>query len=124
MGTPGVQEPLAVGRAHLEVENGHALVELSQSRHQAPVGVEDHRGPVEDELVLASYRVHIDQDAGSVGRPRRQHPLALGQALGVVRRGVDVDHQFGPRRGLGTDRPVGSQASSHTEMPTCAPAIR
>ena len=101
---PGVEEPLAVGRAHLEVENGHALLELRQSGDQAAVGVKDHRGAVEDELVLASHRVHVDQRAGSVGRPRRQHPLALRQALGIVRRGVDVDHQLGPGRRLGTDR--------------------
>ena len=102
--TAGVEEPLAVGRAHFQVEDRHALLELRQGRHQPAVGIEDHRGAVEDELVLASHCVHVDQGARSIGRPRRQHPLALRQALGVVRRGVDVDDQLGPGRGLGAHR--------------------
>ncbi len=104
MSTAGVEEPLAVGRAHLQVEDRHALLELRQGSHQTAVGVEDHRGAVEDELVLASHRVHVDQGARGIGRPRRQHPLAFRQALGVVRRGVDIDHQLGPCRGLGAHR--------------------
>src|SRR5690606_7255463 len=55
----------------------------------------------------AAHLVDVDERAGGVRRPGGQHALALGQAVGVVRRGVDVDHQLGPAVGLGGDGPAG-----------------
>ncbi len=59
-----------------------ALFELGQSRNEAALGVENHRCAVENELVLASYGVHVHKGARSVGRPGRQHALALTEAVG------------------------------------------
>ena len=105
---PGVEQSLAEGRPHLEVADDRLLLELGGAGQHLALGVEDDRGAVEDQLVLAADLVHVDQRAGGVGCPRGEHPLALGQPVGVVRRGVDVHHELGAAGGLGRDGPGGA----------------
>ena len=69
-----------------------------------PTGlVEQHRSTVEDELVLPSDEVHVQDRHRGIGRSRRQHRFALVDAAGVVGRSVDVHHQLGPTRRLRRD---------------------
>src|ERR687897_2972258 len=100
-----VEQPLPEDRQHLDVADGGLLLELGGACEQLAVGVEHHGGPVEHQLVLPTHLVDVDQGARRVRRPGGQHALALGQPVGVVGRGVDVDHQLGATGGLGGNRP-------------------
>ena len=67
---------------------------------EAALLVEQHRRAVEDELVLATHEVHVEDRHGRVRGARRQHRLALTDTSGVVWRRVDVDDELGATRGL------------------------
>ena len=76
-----------------------------RARDEHALLVEHERRAVEHELVLAADEVRVDDRHRRVRRARREHRLALGEALRVVRRRVEVDDQLGAARGLGEDRP-------------------
>ena len=65
---PRVEQALAEDRLHLDVEDQRLLGELAGAGQQLAVGVEDHRRPVEDQLVLAADLVDVDEGA------RRRRP--------------------------------------------------
>jgi hypothetical protein len=58
--------------------------------------VEDHGAAVEDELVLTTDEVDVGEHGRRVGCPRRQHPPALAEDAGPVRRAVQHDDQLRP----------------------------
>ena len=105
--SPGVEQPLAEDGLDVDVDHHDVLDELGRPGHDPALGVEDERGAVEHQLVLAADQVHVDQRAGGVEGPGGEHPLPLRQPGCVVGRGVEVDDQLGPARRLVGDGPVG-----------------
>ena len=68
------------------------------------------RAAVEHELVLPADEVDVSEHGRGVGRPRGEHPLALGEHARPVGRAVEHDDQLGPtgaEAGYGTGRAPG-----------------
>ncbi len=100
-----IEQPLAVHRRHRHVDHEQILDELRCPRQQGALVVEHDRTTVEHQLVLATDLVDVHDRRVRVGRPCRQHPLALGALAGVERRRVDVDADLGTGGSLLGDRP-------------------
>ena len=90
-----VEQPFAVHGWHRHVDDHQVVDELRGPRQQRALVVEHDRTAVEDQLVLAADLVDVHDRRVRIGRPGRQHPLALGALAGVERRTVDVDADLG-----------------------------
>ena len=87
------------------------------------VGADHHRAAIEDELVLATDEVDVDDRPVRLACPGTQDRLALAPRRHPERRGIGDQHR---RRALARQPaigPVGIQASSQTTTPTGTPAI-
>ena len=60
-----------------QVDHEHLLGELRGGGDHGAVGVDDQRGAVEDELVLAADLVHVDDGAARLGGALGQHGQTL-----------------------------------------------
>jgi len=105
---PGIEQALSVDRTDVKIDQRHAFLELRQGGQHVAVRVEHKRRPVEDEFVLPTDQVDVDEGAGGVGGPGGEHARAFSQPAGVIRRGVDIDHQLGAGGRLLGDRPEGT----------------
>ena len=99
-----VEQALAERRADVEVDDEEVLLELARPGHEKALFVEDERPAVEHQLVLPADEIRVDDRHRRVGRPRREHRLAFGEAARVVRRAVEVDDHLCATGGLGEDR--------------------
>ena len=54
-----------------------------------------HRGSVEDKLVVAAHKVHVDHGATALGRHLGQHLAANGLLALVPRAGGKIQEQIG-----------------------------
>ena len=91
-----------------EVADDKGLAELWGRRDEIAVMVEDHGGAVEDELVLAADKVDVGERAGRVGGARGEHPLALNEDAGTVRRRIDRHNELRAPLAQPTDGPQGA----------------
>ena len=103
-----VEQALAVGGDDRHVDDHEVLDELLAAVEQVAFGVEGQRAAVEHQLVLTADLVDVDERRVAVGRPRGEHPLAVGGLASVVRRGVDVDGELGTAVGLHGERSIGA----------------
>ena len=62
---------------HVDVADQEVLGELLRARDQVTRLVEQHRGAVEDQLVLPADEVDVEHRYGGVGGARRQHDLTF-----------------------------------------------
>ena len=104
--TTRIEEPTTERRTHVDVDDQEVFLELFGPRHQPASFVEEHRGAVEDQLVLAADQVHVEHGHRCVSRAGGQHRFAFVDTTRVVRRRVHVHHQLGSARGLGDDRAI------------------
>ena len=93
---------------YLDVDHEAGLDVLRGSRQHRSVGRHHQRGPVEDELVLPAHEVDVRQRAPRLGRALGQGALAQLHLPGVVRGGVQVDHQLRATPAGGGHRAVGN----------------
>ena len=100
-----IELPLVERGPHVDVDDEQIFDELLRPRDEQPLFVEHERRTVEHELVLPADEIRVDDRYRRVGGARREHRLALGEPLRVVRRRVEVDDQLRAARGFGEDRP-------------------
>ena len=114
-----IEQALAERRPYFEVDDEEVLDELTGARDEVALLVEHERRTVEDELVLATDEVGVDDRNRRVGRACREHRLPLLQPPRVVRRRVEVHDHFRATGGLGEDRTVGAPrvlADRHADL--------
>ncbi len=82
-------------RGQLEVDDDQRLDELRAAGEDHPVGADDHRVAVEDQLVLPADHVEVGQRAPGLGGPAA-HQLEPGVVLlPLVGRAVDDEQELG-----------------------------
>ena len=102
--TTRIELPLVERGPNIDVDDEQVLDELLGPRDEESLLVEHERRAVEDELVLPTDEVRVDDRHRRVGGARREHRLAFGESLRVIRRRVEVDDELRAARGLGEDR--------------------
>jgi hypothetical protein len=92
----------ARGQRRLQVHAGHheRLRELRRAGQHAALVVDQHRMPVEDQLVLSADDVAERHRGEVVARALGEHPLALEALVAVIGRGGRVEDQRRPGLGL------------------------
>jgi hypothetical protein len=102
--TARIEQSRAEGRSQRQVDDLDRLAVLRQPGDEVAGVVDDERGAVEDQLVLAAHLVDVDDRGVGVLGTRGDHPLTLGLASTEVRRRVGQHDQLGATGALLEDR--------------------
>ncbi len=81
------------------------LLEPRSRGHDGPPAVHHVGAAVEDQVVLPSHLVHVDEGAPGLARPPPEEGLPLLPLPGVEGGGGEVQDEFGPPRRQRRDRP-------------------
>jgi hypothetical protein len=104
----------------LDVDDEQSLLEAGRASEHGALVVQHARVSVEDELVLAAYRVAERDEARVVSRARHEHLLTLVRSAHVEGRSRQIHDQLGAReREIGRGRPGLPQVLAHRDADEC-----
>ena len=85
---------------HVQIDHQQVLLETLSPGQERSSFIEDEAITVEDQLVLAAYKIGVADDGAVVGRPSRQHLLSGAPLSRVIGRRIDVHDDLGARQSL------------------------